>query len=601
MSERSEAGLRSTHPGELKAVSSSDRTFQDLLDGKSQTGGYEPLRTTDLSPASLKRQGQQSGALSAKERPAPSGNKPSKERPNAPTQTVEPGITILLPLITTVNSGQVQAIDRSSVSQTSVQQGSLDDRTAVLTALPGQDDRVTPGDETGVCSEITTSEQTQALDSGDITSNLPASPQTQREPSNPPRQGADDPPCLAAVDSSGGADRVQQNSSDTSAHEEPQITLDSGVFSPSKNGRSTAVQSALSKEQGASVSTEAWRAERAVEMPRSSIPSHLQKARAKVVGDSGPEQVPNSSSSQPATKNSGSGTSSEDHEQPIQLASAGVPSGRHNVAGPISAELSISLSDNQDLGSEKQLLNTAAVRLDTTAYPGPSPSQANDDFSDRVIASDEPAAAATKSVSRAEVGTVAAGTPGMAGHAWITSETAPSLSANQASGSRVAADPALKEPATAIRTGAETDISLMTHARLTQSIKGSQIQVNLSTEDLGRISVHAGYSRDTLSAQISVEDARLGAMVSSHLAATEQKLYGEHGLRSVITMTNTAHTEGSTNAQSGAERQKENDARGNATKLTVAQQGRVASVRDASSTTVMAASQVTSNRLDIRI
>ncbi len=71
-------------------------------------------------------------------------------------------------------------------------------------------------------------------------------------------------------------------------------------------------------------------------------------------------------------------------------------------------------------------------------------------------------------------------------------------------------------------------------ARLMQSLNGSQMQVDLTSAEFGRVTVHAGYARTGLSAQISLDSAQLGAAITAHLPGVEQKLSEAHGLRASL-------------------------------------------------------------------
>ncbi len=100
----------------------------------------------------------------------------------------------------------------------------------------------------------------------------------------------------------------------------------------------------------------------------------------------------------------------------------------------------------------------------------------------------------------------------------------------------------------------------LTHARLVQSLAGSQMQVSLRSEDFGKVTVHAGYGRDALSAQISLENPQLGAALSSHIPAMEQKLAGEHGLRTSVVISTGPDGQGTQNPSKDASAQPERNA-----------------------------------------
>lgn len=78
------------------------------------------------------------------------------------------------------------------------------------------------------------------------------------------------------------------------------------------------------------------------------------------------------------------------------------------------------------------------------------------------------------------------------------------------------------------------------NARLMQSLSGSTMQVNLRSEDFGRVSVHTAFGRESIAAQISVENSQLGsalgALLNAHASTIEQRLGQEHGLQASVTI-----------------------------------------------------------------
>ena len=92
------------------------------------------------------------------------------------------------------------------------------------------------------------------------------------------------------------------------------------------------------------------------------------------------------------------------------------------------------------------------------------------------------------------------------------------------------------------------EIPELTRARLMQTLTGSQMQVSVRSEDFGKVTVHAGYGRDALSAQITLESPQLGAALSTHIPAMEQRLAGEHGMRTSVVIAAAADGQGAQNA-----------------------------------------------------
>ncbi len=175
----------------------------------------------------------------------------------------------------------------------------------------------------------------------------------------------------------------------------------------------------------------------------------------------------------------------------------------------------------------------------------------------------------------------------------------PAPSRLETSASAPDAAPRPSQPATAMTPQHEAQVPLLTHARLMQTLSGSQMQVNLSTGDFGRITVHAGYGRNSLSAQISLEDAQLGNAIAAHLPSVEQHLRGEHGLPTTITVTSGNSSTGD-QSQPGAEAQT-GDARGGSRgRTTSATPANTANLAE-TPTPVTFPSQATTSRLNIRI
>ena len=79
------------------------------------------------------------------------------------------------------------------------------------------------------------------------------------------------------------------------------------------------------------------------------------------------------------------------------------------------------------------------------------------------------------------------------------------------------------------------------HAKLLQSGQGSQVRLNLATEDLGHVSLHANLTKGTLSAQITVENPDLRAAVSAHASHTVQRLIDDQKFRGSVEVTSSGH------------------------------------------------------------
>ncbi len=140
----------------------------------------------------------------------------------------------------------------------------------------------------------------------------------------------------------------------------------------------------------------------------------------------------------------------------------------------------------------------------------------------------------------------------------------------------------------------------LTHARLMQTMGGSQMQVNLSTEEFGRVSVRAGYSRDALTAQITLDNAQLGTAISAHLPGAEQKLAGDHGLRTAITVNTSTANQDLGGGQSGSNHRQGN-APNSAKSGPFSRSPLTGADPDRSSASTSTPTPATSGRLNIRI
>ncbi len=153
---------------------------------------------------------------------------------------------------------------------------------------------------------------------------------------------------------------------------------------------------------------------------------------------------------------------------------------------------------------------------------------------------------------------------------------------------------------------AASQISLpgVANARLVQSLSGSAMQVNLRSEDFGRVSVHTTFGRDAIATQISLENSQLGsalgAALNSHAAAIEQKLGQDHGLRASVTVN--THTGGEPSAGNRqGESQPEAQRRFASTPYAKTSTEPVVPARPGTAGSQPAPTPAGNNRLDIRI
>ena len=82
----------------------------------------------------------------------------------------------------------------------------------------------------------------------------------------------------------------------------------------------------------------------------------------------------------------------------------------------------------------------------------------------------------------------------------------------------------------------QPELPSLTNARLVQRLSGSEMQVSLHSDDLGRLTVHTAFARDAISAQITLDNPQLGSTLAAHLPAMEQRLAQDHGLRASVTI-----------------------------------------------------------------
>ena len=151
----------------------------------------------------------------------------------------------------------------------------------------------------------------------------------------------------------------------------------------------------------------------------------------------------------------------------------------------------------------------------------------------------------------------------------------------------------------------------LTQARVLHSLTGSEVRINLSSEEFGRVSVHTAYGREVITSQISLENSVMGNALSSalnaHLPTLVTKLGQEHGLPSSVTL---AMQSGAENR--GADRDQNSDPRSQSGTSTgsgqARQHGAGFSTSSLSADAMMSAGQSTltsaeasSGRLDIRI
>ena len=169
------------------------------------------------------------------------------------------------------------------------------------------------------------------------------------------------------------------------------------------------------------------------------------------------------------------------------------------------------------------------------------------------------------------------------------------------SGQNVAAQsaPSTAEAAEAVKNGHEpiSELPSVTNARLLQSLSRSEMQVQVHSADFGRITVHTAYGRDSISAQITLDNAQLGSAVAAHVPAIEHKLGQDAGLRASVSV----HTQ-SGNSRGEQQQPNANSNRRSGTAHTEAGSSALplASVPPVSSSSV-AAGNAERGRLDIRI
>lgn len=72
-----------------------------------------------------------------------------------------------------------------------------------------------------------------------------------------------------------------------------------------------------------------------------------------------------------------------------------------------------------------------------------------------------------------------------------------------------------------------------THAHLLRHLQQTEMQVHLHAEEFGRVSVHAAYGHDAVSAQITLENNELGSALVAHMPEMERAL-DAHGVRSSV-------------------------------------------------------------------
>ncbi len=85
-------------------------------------------------------------------------------------------------------------------------------------------------------------------------------------------------------------------------------------------------------------------------------------------------------------------------------------------------------------------------------------------------------------------------------------------------------------------TNAPSELPSVTNARLMQSLSRSEMQINVHSQEFGRVSIQTAYGREAISAQITLENSQLGSALSTHVPVMEQKLSQDHGLRASVTI-----------------------------------------------------------------
>ncbi len=181
---------------------------------------------------------------------------------------------------------------------------------------------------------------------------------------------------------------------------------------------------------------------------------------------------------------------------------------------------------------------------------------------------------------------------------WEGSGPKPGVAQTQGHGGD-SSSPATPSPAP-YETGAAPELPGITTARLLQSLSRSEMQVKVSSEDFGRVTIHTAYGREAIAAQITLENTQLGSALGSalaaHMPAVEQKLGQDHGLRASVTI--------DTQPQAGGEqgRQRQSDAppaRRFSNAVSAVRDGTVSSMATAATKPLLSSSSTA--RLDIRI
>jgi hypothetical protein len=103
---------------------------------------------------------------------------------------------------------------------------------------------------------------------------------------------------------------------------------------------------------------------------------------------------------------------------------------------------------------------------------------------------------------------------------------------------------------------APTLMPTVNSAQLIQSMHHSEMKLGLNSAEFGQISINTSMTRQTMSAQISVDHAELGRMLAVHLPSIEQRLGNAYGLQTRVQIhENNSGTQGKTNGQDTSQKQ----------------------------------------------
>ncbi len=210
----------------------------------------------------------------------------------------------------------------------------------------------------------------------------------------------------------------------------------------------------------------------------------------------------------------------------------------------------------QSTGMPLVAVPTAAASGDGAAQESPESSTAGNSYA-AVAAVDGPRSKAHATRADASAGPLGVAQPGAPTGANLLAVAGRSTAgiASQELGRNVTAQsaPSTTEASEAIKNEHEPIVELpsVTNARLLQSFSRSEMQVQVHSADFGRVTVHTAYGRDSISAQITLENAQLGSAVAAHVPAIEHKLGQDAGLRASVSVNTQAGNSGKEGQQSG--------------------------------------------------